>query len=186
MNVIALVGLETIKDQNGNVKFFADTFLDNIKTWHHDNPKKPIKIFDARNYKDTELPIQSIFKDISEYSKNGIDIFLYSGHSDPDALYIISKVRKELEDKDRFITKDTDWSVLTFNKGAIIKLMGCQAGGQDNKKWPDCIAQTIADKTKTKVLAFTCKSSQHQKNGGYYQIPDSGGYVEFTAIGVVK
>lgn len=178
MNVIAIVGLETIKDKEGNIRFFAETFLNNIKTFQRDNPKSTIKIFDGRNYVNEQNPIAKLWSDIAmAFDADGIDIILYSGHSDSDRLYWISKTRPDLKDTNKFISNN-DWNFV-FNSKAFIRLMGCQAGGQDGVKWPKCVAQTIADNSGVTVWAFTSKCSQQKRNGGYYQIPDNGDYVKF-------
>ena len=179
MNVIAIVGLESIKDADGNVKYFAETFLNNIKTWRRDNPDAEIKIFDGRSYSVLNTPVSSLWKDIANaYGEKGIDQILYSGHSDSDKLYWISKARHDLPDTERFLW-ERDWN-FTYNKDASIKLMGCQTGGQEGKKWPKCIAQSIADSSGVIVWGFTSKSSQKKRDGGYYQTPDIGGYVKFV------
>lgn len=186
MNVIAIVGLETIKDEHGNIKVFSETFLNNIKTYKKDNPGRTLNIFDARIYKEFESPIKSLWKDMAEvYGVEGIDLILYSGHSDSERLYWVSKTRTELADEDRFIDANNEWN-FKFNKSAKIQLMGCQTGGQRGQKWPNCIAQSIADKSGVEVLAFVSKSAQQKKKNGYYQIPDYNGYVKFTPNEVVK
>jgi len=178
MNVIAIVGLESIKDANGNVKYHADTFLNNIRTWHRDNPKAALKTLDGRDYMNGDNPIKALWADMaSAYGDKGIDQIIYSGHSDSEKLYWISKSRHDLSDDVKFIS-DNDWPFI-FNKDACIRIAGCQAGGQRGVKWPKCVAQTIANKSKIIVWAFTSRSSQQQRNGGYYQTPDIGGYVEF-------
>jgi hypothetical protein len=177
MNVIAIVGLETIKDSKGNVKYYADTFMNNIRTWQKDNPKDKIKVLDGRDYVCAKTPLSVLWEDIAN-AFDGIDLILYSGHSDNEKLYWLSKTRPDLDPTEKFI-ENNEWP-FKFNEDASIKIMGCQAGGQDGKKWPVCIAQTIANKSGVTVWAFTCKSSQKKRKGGYYQIPDTGDYVKFV------
>ena len=177
--VVAIVGLETIKDKNGEVDHFSETFLNNIHTFHRDNPTDTLKIFDMRKYKDNVSPMGSLWSDIAA-AFDGIDLILYSGHSDTETLYVCSKVRTELFDSDRFVDYSTDWGGFKFSKDANIQLMGCQTGGQEGRKFPECIAQDIANKTGVAVWGFASKSSQQTRNGGYYQIPDTGDYIKFT------
>lgn len=179
--VVAIVGLEVIKNKKGEVDHFSDTFLNNIHTFHRDNPNDTLKVFDMRDYKGKVSPMGSLWSDIAA-AFDGIDLILYSGHSDTETLYVCSKVRTELFDSDRFIDCSTDWSSLKFADGANIQLMGCQTGGQDGRKFPECIAQDIANKTDVAVWGFASKSSQQIRNGGYYQVPDTGDYIKFTSI----
>lgn len=182
-NVVAIAGLETIKDKKTDkVKFFADTFLDNIKTWVKDYPNDAVKILDARTYKDHLTPMDDMWLDIKIIPN--IDLMLFSCHSDWEGLYIFSKYRRgEIEDCHRYIEYTTSWNGIAWSKNAHIKIMGCQAGGRFGKKWDNSIAQDIANKTDTTVWAFCSKSSQRKrKDGGYVQIPDVGGYVKFVKV----
>ena len=177
MNVIAIVGLETIKNPDGTIKYHADTFLNNIRTWHRDNPVAALKIMDGRDYMNGDNPIKALWADMATaYGANGIDQILYSGHSDSAALYWISKSRHDLSDAAKFIS-DNAWP-FTFNKDAYIRLFGCQTAGQRGVRWPNCIAQTIANKSGVKVYGFVSRSSQQERNDGFYQTPDIGGFVE--------
>lgn len=177
-HAVIVVGLETIKNKDGSLKCWADTFLDNANTWKHDHHEKyETKILDTRDYMDLDDPLAAIWE---ELQKENIDLLFYSGHSDETTLYVVSKYRVELESYQRFIDCATDWSEIEFNPHAEIYLSGCQAGGKEGKKFDQCIAQDIADKTEAKVFAYASKSSQHKKGDGYYQIPDIGGFVLFT------
>lgn len=178
MNVVAIVGLETIKDKEGHIKYYAETFMNNVHTWHKNNPKDNLIILDGRNYVNEKTPLSKLWEDIAFAHKDGIDLIIYSGHSDYERLYWLSKTRPDLDATEKFI-ENNKWG-FNFTKGAFIKIEGCQAGGVDGVKWPVCIAQTIANNSGVTVLAFTSKSSQQMRHGGYYQIPDTGGFVIFT------
>lgn len=177
MRVVAIAGLETIRDKNDN-PIFAVTFLNNIETWKKDHPKTNVTVLDARSYKDLQDPMMCLWNDLM--SQGPLDLLLYYGHSDSEILYVISKYRQELENYQRFIDMTTDWENISFNQDAKIYLYGCQAGGMDGKKFDVCIAQDIANKTGVSVYAYVWKSSQQKKKGGYYQLPDRGGFVEFV------
>lgn len=182
--VVILVGLETIKNPDGSVKFHADTFWDNACTWKHEhlnnknNPEYDLKILDARNYKDLKDPIASIW---DELMKDKIDLLFYFGHSDDTILYLISRYRLELENHQRFIDFYTDWTSLVFNEGAEIYLCGCHAGGREGKKFDVCIAQDVANKTKVNVFAYVSKSYQKEgpKNHFHQVSDDKIGFVKF-------
>lgn len=182
-NVIAVIGIETIRDANGNVKRFSDTFLDNMETYRSDHPDDNVLLFDSRKYvKDgTDSPIDSLLNHAARSFKDGVDEIIYAGHSDSEILYVFSRTRTDCEDEGRFIMKETDWSRFKFNPGARIRLTGCQAGGQEGKKWDECIAQWIADNSGVTVLAFVSKSSQRKIGNKYYQKPDIGGFVKFKS-----
>lgn len=174
---VAIVGLETIKDKNDNPKFSV-TFLNNVETWKKEHPSTKLVILDARVYKELDDPMGGLWADL--IAAGPIDTLLYSGHSDSEILYVFSKYRKELDYGFRFIMFSTLWDEVKFNSGAKIYLAGCQAGGQEGKRFDVCIAQDIADKTGVSVFAFLWRSSQHEKKGQYYQESEHGGFVEFT------
>jgi len=181
-NVVAIVGLETIRDDNQKVKFFADTFLNNIKTWKEENPDAVVKILDARDYKDRPTPIDDMWADMKS-SFSGLDLLLFSVHSDWEGLYVISHYRKNvIDDHHRYVDSTTNWEGIPWNPNASIRIMGCQAGGRFGKKWDNSLAQEIANKTGVDVWAFCSRSSQHETNGHYHQIPDTGDYVKFTKV----
>jgi len=176
-NVIALIGLETFKSK-GKLRF-AETFANNILTWKRDNPKDIVTSIDARKYRDNDNPMLDMWNDIKKTYVDGIDVLLYSGHSDWEGLYIISHYRKgDIPDSTRYVEYTTSWEGIIFKPNAEIRLMGCRAGG-DYKVFDVCIAQDIANKTNTDVYAYTCKTSQKFRNGGYYQIPESGDFIKF-------
>lgn len=179
---IALAGLETIKDADGKVKYFAQTFLNNIKTWKKDNKQFSTELIDCRDYREMASPMTALWADIEDLSRQTpLDRLIITCHSDWEGLYLFSKYRKELAEEDRYVTVNRDLSTIQFNPGANITIYGCQAGGRFGKKWPSSIAQTIADSSRVSVLAFASRSSQRRrKDGGFYQRPDIGGLVEFT------
>lgn len=178
--VVILVGLETIKNPDGGVKFHADTFWDNACTWKHEHPEHNLKILDARAFKDVKDPIASIW---DELIKGKIDTLFYFGHSDDMLLYLISRYRLELETSKRFIDFSTDWNAIAFNPGAEIYLCGCHAGGREGKKFDVCIAQDIANKTKADVFAYVSKSYQKENpKGVFHQVSDDKiGFVKFIS-----
>lgn len=179
-NVVAIAGLETIKDSEHKVKYFAATFLNNLLTWKKDHPNDDVKILDARDYRDRPNPMGDIWLD-AKAAFIGIDVMLLSTHSDWEGLYVISKYRKgEIDDSLRYIDCNTSWEGFTWNPNACIRIMGCQAGGRFGKKWNTSIAQILANKSGVLVYAFCDKSSQRRrKDGGYVMVPDTGGYVRF-------
>ena len=92
-----------------------------------------------------------------------------------------------------YIDKNTKWNSIKFNKGANIKILGCNAGGMAGQKNMvtevnkdsdgnfesytgaiikfKSIAQIIANKTNTTVWAYTNYTSKKQIGHGYYQTP---------------
>lgn len=175
---IGLAGLETIKGKNDKI-IHAVTFLNNFDTWRKDHPAFDLTVLDARSFKDLPDPMAAIWDALKTAGE--IDTLIYSGHSDTETLYMVSRYRQELEDSQRFIGFDSDWGGVKFAPNAEIYLAGCQAGGQNGKKFDVCIAQDIADKTGVKVFAYVWKSSQKEKGKDrYYQLPEHGGFVEFT------
>lgn len=181
-NVVTICGLETLHPKPDHV-IHADTFFDVALTYKHDNPKDHYTILDARSFMENDDPLGSLWLALSDLSKKTqIDVLNYAGHSSDEGLYAFSKYRNELADCYRVINTDTVWEEIQFAEGAEIRLMGCQTGGQEGKKWPVCMAQDIANKTGVIVWAFTSKSSQKQrKDGQYVMVPDVGGYVKFTS-----
>ena len=179
---IALAGLETIKDKDGHPKYFAETFVNNTKTWKNDHKTLTTKLIDCRDYREMASPMTALWADLEDISsQKGLDILMISCHSDWEGLYLFSKYRKELSEDDRYITLVRSWSGIKFNPGAAIYLHGCQAGGRFGKKWPECIAQTISNSAKVKVYAYASRSSQRRrKDGGFEQHADTGGFIEFT------
>lgn len=190
-NVIAIAGLETLKNKQGVPYRWADTFLNNVNTWIKDvwlGSKGGGKalILDARNYSRKDDPLGFLLAMAIETTKtmpDGLDALLYTGHGDMDALYVFSKTRTELPNSSRFIMMDTPtqeiWSQLNWSKNTErgIWLATCRAGG-DGKKFEKCIAQHLSDTTGISTWAFLSRCSQRRRaDGGYYQY---GIYVEFT------
>jgi hypothetical protein len=192
-NVIAIAGLETLKDANGKPYKWAATFMNNVETWIKDvwNKKAGGKAvaFDARNYKMEPNPLDSLMKAVLKATQampDGLDAMLYTGHGDMEAFYVFSKTRTELPDTSRFIMMDMldkkylDQLKWSQNQKRGIWLATCRAGGDNGKKLEHCIAQSLANWTQVPTWGFLCRCSQKQRqDGGYYQKPDRGSYVEF-------
>lgn len=167
---VALVGLETIQDKKGN-PIFSVTFLNNMDTWKKEHKNYNLKILDARTYKEAENPMEAIWADLKAVEK--IDLLLYSGHSDNEILYLVSRYRKELDYDQRFINYNTNWDGINFNEKAEIYLLGCQTAGVGGVKLEWCIAQDIANKTNRSVFGYVSKSYQKEKpKGVYHQVSD--------------
>jgi len=186
-NAVAVAAIETVRNAEGKVIKLSVTFVNNCLTWMTDHKKGyTTKLLDCRDYKDSSSPMEDLWLAIANaYGDKGIDYLYMSMHSDWEGLYIFSKIRKELPEYDRYITMERAWDKIKFNPGAVIELSGCQTAGRDGKKIPNTIAQIISNKSGVKVLGFTVRSSQkRRKDGGYYQKPEKGGYVELLPEGV--
>lgn len=181
--VVCIAGLETVRNKTtGEVKYFADTFMNNIRTWVKEHKDCECKVLDARDYCNLQDPMAKLWHDIKK-SFDSLDKIVISSHSDWEGLYIISKYRKgQIPDSARYIEYYTDWSEFSFNESSEIWLIGCQSGGRFGEKWPKCIAQDIANKTNTSVYAYASRSSQQYVNGGYRQVPDIGGFHKFNKM----
>lgn len=181
-NIVIMLGIETIRDDMGNVVKYSDTFLDNALTFKKENKKDNIRILDARSFVDEIDPIESLWK-AAISSLAVIDKLVYYGHSSPESLICFSHVRTELPIEKRYF-RDSFHYTGSFSKGANFTIYGCQAGGTEQKKDLESIAQVIANKIQRKVYAYTSKSYQIEKpKGSYYQISDDKiGLVEFTPI----
>lgn len=185
-HTVALVGLETLKNEDGSLKKFSVTFYNNVITWRADHPKEDVVIVDARDFYKEDHPIEAIMKRLKEVScERPIDTLLYSGHSCSTTLYYFSKVRKELEERERYFTMGQSWDGVLFSQEATIRLFGCQTGGERGKKFEVCIAQDIANQTRRRVFGFVSKSSQKKIGKKFYQVPDIGGSVVFKPAEVV-
>lgn len=180
MHWVCLAGIETIRDKAGTVLRYSDTFLNNIKTFKHDYPADSFKLIDARDFLGSALPMTAIFDEIAALTQP-VDKLIISCHSDPDALYIFSHSRYDVEDQYRTIHKQTDWSSIKFSPSAEIKICGCQTAGAKGVVLPDSIAQNIANNSKITTYGFVWKSSQRSRRDGWYvQKPDRGGFVKCT------
>lgn len=180
-NAVAVGAIETVRDLDGKVKKLSVTFINNCLTWVTDHKKIYVtKLIDCRDYKDSSSPMDSLWEALANaHGDRGIDYLYMSMHSDWEGLYIFSKIRKELPEYDRYITPERDWGTIKFNPGAVIELSGCQTVGRDGKQIPGTIGQIIANKSGVRVLGFTSRSSQkRRKDGGFYQKPEKGGYIE--------
>jgi len=179
-NVIGIAGIESVRDKNDNVKYYSVTFMNNLYTWQKNHPDDILHIIDARKFLKSKTPITDLWAEVrTAFGSGGIDCLVYSGHATDEHLWLYTHVVKDLPHEERCIGWDFDFTA-PFNPSAEIWLMGCQTGGHDGKKWTNSIAQVIADKVDRKVWAFVSKCAQKKIKGGYYQVPDTGGYVEFV------
>jgi hypothetical protein len=191
-NVIAIAGLETLKDKNGIPYKWSATFANNVETWVKDNWIKrsggKAVVLDARYFKDRPNPLADLCDALvttSQEMEGGLEALFYSGHGDMETFYIFSKTHPELPDRSRFIMLDYPeqdyWSQINWSKGSNkgIWLATCRAGG-DDRKWDHCMAQRLADMTGVTTWGFISRCAQKQRaDGGYYQKPDIPGYVAF-------
>jgi hypothetical protein len=112
---IALVGLETIKNDDGSVKHFSDTFLDNTITYRKDHPEENVEIIDARDFREKPKPMSAIWERLAALSEEEpIHKLLYSGHSGSTQLYFFSKVRQDVPENERYFNQDDDWQKYIF------------------------------------------------------------------------
>lgn len=173
LHTVALAGLETIYKEDGTVKHFSETFLNNIKTYVKDNPEEDVVIIDARHFREEKGPMTAIWARLREASDFvPIDKLIITSHSGTDELYIISRYRKGLPDSERYFTKEDTWEGVRFNSGAEIRLWGCNTAGRDGVKINDSICQAIANKAKVATYGYVWQTSQKKRGDGYYQIPD--------------
>ena len=179
--VTAVLGIEPYFYPNTNtIKHYSDTFLNNVLTWKHDNPTDKVVIVDARKYIKSPEPMSELWRDVCLSHPEGIDIFLYSGHSSPEHLLVYSHCRHDISDDQRYLGFENAFT-MPLSPNAKIYLYGCQAGGKEGEKWENSIAQVMADKTGRLVHAYAYRTSQKQRpDGHYYQKPDRGGLLDFT------
>lgn len=180
---IALVGLETIRNDDGSIKHFSETFLNNIRTYIKENPSENVVIIDARDLREIVSPMGGVWARLGSHTeKSPAKKIIYSGHSGTDELYMFSRYRKELPDGDRYFMKTDLWEGICFAEGAEIRLLGCQTTGQNGKRFDDCIAQSIANATKVPTWGYPWKTSQKKRGGGYYQVPDRPDIVKCVPV----
>ena len=181
-NVVAIAGVETIRNKEGKVLKYSDTFLDNMLTWKHEHPKDNIVILDARKYIKCENPIEAIWQDVVK-SFEQLDELIYAGHSSTESLICFSHVRLDLNLEQRYFRSNFHYNV-PWSKDASFSIFGCQAGGMNKKKMLDSIAQIISNKIERTVYAFVSKSYQKEDPKGHYrQVSDDKiGLVKFTPI----
>lgn len=177
MNTVIICGMERVSNINGKL-IDSDTFLNNALSYRKIHKNETIKVVDARGFVADEFPITNLWNAVAACFSGGIDKLIYEGHSSPNVLAVFSKCRNDLDDEERFLTKNHGF-MLNLNDNAKIYLHGCQAGGTRGKKSTDSIAQTIADRTRRFVYAYTSKTSQQKTPEGYKQVPDVRGYAEF-------
>lgn len=183
-NVVAICGIETIRDAAGNVIKYSDTFLDNMLTYKHEHPYETVVIIDARDYLNIEsaTPVSDLWEDVcSKFDK--IDKIIYSGHSSDESLILFSHTKTGLDINQRYFRSSFHYKA-PYADNADIIIFGCQAGGREGKKFPVCIAQTIANKTGKTVWAFVSKSYQVEGPKGHYRqkSDDKIGLVKFTRM----
>jgi hypothetical protein len=180
-NIVAIAGVETIRSKTGKVLRYSDTFLDNMLTYRHENPKDNIVIVDARAFlANPTATSEDVWKDVcSKFDK--IDKIIYAGHSSDESLIVFSHTKTEMDIEQRYWRSSFHYNAPYADDAEII-IYGCQAGGKEGKKWPVCIAQTIANKTGKVVWAFVSKSYQIEKPKGHYRqkSDDKVGLVKFT------
>ena len=177
MKVVAICSTEPALD---GIRW-SDTFINNINTWRKYNPDPALTILDARKYMKEPDPIKAIWAAVAAIPK--IDLLIYSGHSSPLNLLVFYHAAIRLTNDRRYLGSAHSFSA-DFSKDARIILWGCQTAGVKGVQSENSIAQTIANKTKRKVLGFTWRSSQKLNPAGYppgyYQLPEHGGLVEVT------
>lgn len=179
-NIVAIAGIETIRSKAGKVLKYADTFLDNLLTYRHENPKDNVAIIDARAFISSPTPASDVWKDAcSKFDK--IDKIIYAGHSSDESLVVFSHTRTELDIELRYFRAAFPYEA-PYAEDAEIVILGCQAGGRGGKKWPNSIAQIIANKTGKTVWAYVSKSYQVEAPRGHYhqKSDDKIGLVKFT------
>jgi RHS repeat-associated protein len=152
LNVLILVGISG--GQGRNFEIAAETF-------RNEHPGDNVEIVLAQDTMDifedvsdeernVNPPISMLLSRISNtFGDDGIDKFVYFGHSYEDGLSVFSGERERISD--RWLNeKHINSEEIIFNEGAEIFLMGCKAGARDNP-----VAQKIANNTGTTVFAFT-------------------------------
>jgi hypothetical protein len=159
-NIVIIVGEDKKSHNNG--------FKSTGRTIERDHPDDDVKTLYAWEYKTAAALLEATGQ---SFGGKGIDKLYVECHSSPEKIY--ARACWQIE-------KCADWSCITFNKNATIRLSGCRAGG-DGVADTNSIAQVIANKTQRCVYAFLCKSSQDDDgHGRYWQEPNYGGYVKFT------
>ena len=180
-NVVAIAGSDKNSDDN--------VFLDDINTFIEDNPDDVVVVIKAWEYDDWSK-IKDAMKDA--FGKEGIDVLIIAAHASTSSITLSNDWQRPGR-PNIYIDKNTKWNSIKFNKGANIKILGCNAGGMAGQKNMvtevnedsdgnfesytgaiikfKSIAQIIANKTNTTVWAYTNYTSQKQIGHGYYQTP---------------
>ena len=125
-NVIAIAGLETLKNKKGVPYKWAYTFMNNIETWIKDSWNRKgggkATILDARDFKNHAEPLTAILDAMIAAAKDmpdGLDAIFYTGHGDMETLYVFSKSRTDLPDNLRFIMLENltwHWSEIHWSE----------------------------------------------------------------------
>jgi hypothetical protein len=179
---VIVCGLEPIHKEDGSLKCYSDTFLNNARTYIKDNPGHNVSIIDCRNLTEEAKPMSTVIGRIRELSKaTPIDLLIYSGHSSTSKLLVFYKTRQELSEPERFWTRDSKWTNIQFSDIAEIWLWGCRTGGNYEVD-PQAIAQKIADSSRVPVKGYTCRTSQKMIDGKYYQLPENSSYTFLTFL----
>ena len=180
-NIVVIAGIETVRNKDGTVKKLSQTFMNNARTIESDLKDDNIVILDARYFMNEPNPIEDLWGAVvAAFGDNLIDEIFYTGHSDPEGLYVFSRIRKELPEESRYLTAFFHWEAPLSETGCF-RFNGCQTGGMDGVKFQNSLAQIVADKTRHIVWAYTTKSAQIRRpDGGYEQRPDKKGFVKFT------
>ena len=184
---IALAGLETIKRDDGSIKHFSQTFLNNVLTFKKDNAHMDVEIVDARDFWEFPKPMSALWERLRVLSEDRpIDLLMISSHSGPEQLYFFSKVRKDVPEEERYFCMTDKWEDIEFSKDAKIELHGCQAAGMHGEKFVASIAQSIADATKVPTYGYLWKTSQKKIGDKFYQVPDHGKLVKCDPISLAS
>lgn len=179
-NVTILIGVETVRDSDGVVKKFSETFLNNAQTWIKDHPETNVVIVNSLEYIENVNPLQDVWEAVCK-SHDKIDTFIYFGHSSEESLIVYSHTLTERPLSERWFRAEFHYEA-PFAEDAEIFLYGCQTGGVRGVKLDDSLAQIIANRTDRIVWAYVSRSYQIQKGKRrFYQISDDKiGFVKFT------
>ena len=150
-NVVIVVGEDSASGNN--------TFQSNANTFIRDNPNDTVKLIYSWNYVSQDELINAIS---NAFGTQGVDALIIESHATTTNLIVSSNYS---------INRNANWSRVKFNKGANIRLTGCNSGGMNGEKQERSIAQYIAQKTGATVWAYTNNTSQKTINGGTYQKP---------------
>ena len=180
-NIVAIVGIETVRSPSGKVLRYADTFWDNMLTYRMEHPEDNVALVDARDYIKEVNPIEAVWRAVVAHGS--ISKLLYSGHSSSESLVCFSHTRKELPVEQRYFRAGFHYTA-PWESDATFTILGCQAGGERAQKWSNSIAQIIANKINRTVWAFVSKSYQTEgPKCHFHQVADDKiGLVEFTPM----
>lgn len=183
-NILVICGIETRRKPDGTVIGTSETFRNNARTVEYDYRGENVVVIDARDYLKEANPMAALWTAASTaFGKLPIERIYYSGHSDPDGLYVYSHIRKELPQESRYFLVGDEYWHATYSKDCKIYLFGCQTAGTHNKKYDVCIAQDIATRSGCTVYGYAARTSQQKrKDGRFYQRPDYRTLHKFTPV----